>query len=290
MALTRRWRDGWDAFWFRPAPARDLIVARALVCANSLWIVLSRPDLPDVLAWPSPFRSAVTPGMAARFLVFDLPLGVEVALYRVVLPCLLLCAALGVVSRLACGASALLLYHFASLEQLIVGGGLLWFQGLTHSILSLFILSFAVAPTREVRSSPEYRWPVAAIQALFCAIYFLAGVAKLAQAGLGWLAADNVRALVLAQMTRDVMITPWAAWVAASPGLCWAVGVLTVGGEVLFPAVLFSRWVAAVLVPVAVAAHVAIVATLGLVFPNFPMLLLFAPWPAPAVKTATPPE
>ena len=49
----------WDAFWHAPTSARNLAIARILLAGTALWMVLSRVDLPGVLAFPAEMWTGV---------------------------------------------------------------------------------------------------------------------------------------------------------------------------------------------------------------------------------------
>ena len=110
-------RSAWSRFWYRPGSARNLAAARILLSATALWVVLSRADLPSILAFPDEFWLAVSTERRLRFLmVFGL--AGERVLYAG-LHVALLGALLGVLPRASCFASGLLLYHFAPFETIL---------------------------------------------------------------------------------------------------------------------------------------------------------------------------
>jgi hypothetical protein len=269
----------WNRFWFTPASPLGLMATRVIVAGNALWLLLSRPDTPQMVAWPPEFLTAVDGPLAARFLLVGLPVSAEWALFALAHVCLGT-AVIGLFPRASSAAAAILLYHFAPFEQLITGGGALWFQGLTQPILILFLLSFVAPASRTAEWSSEWRWPVAAAQVLFSLTYIWAGVGKLRYSGLAWFSSDRIRDLILAQMSKETLVTPWAAAVAASPLACWSIGGGTLIVELLWPLVLVSGRARAVLVPLAVVGHIGTAGTLGLVFLNLPLVLLFVDWDA----------
>ena len=133
-------REAWAGFWHRPESARNLAVARILLAGSALWVVLSRADLPAVLALPPEMWAGVSAERRWRFgLVFGL--GPERALFGL-LHLTLLGALLGVVPRLSCLLSGLLLYHFAPLETLIRTPNP-YLRGLTLPTLGLLVLACA---------------------------------------------------------------------------------------------------------------------------------------------------
>lgn len=270
------WSARWEHHWFRTADPLGVVAVRVLAAANALWLVLSRPDLPGVLAWPAELWAGYASGSAVRFLVLVLPVAVERGLY-VLLHGALVASLFGLRPRLSCGLAAVLLYHFAPFTQLM-GSGNLWFQGLTLPLLMLFIVAFAAPARLGAPPSWEHRWPLEAARFLLAASYFLAGVAKLVQVGPLWLSGDHLAQMLLLQATRQTVATPWALGLAASPAACWLGAIGTVGLELAWPLALVSRRAAGVIVPLALAGHVAIIGALGLVFLNLPLLLLFVDW------------
>jgi hypothetical protein len=267
----------WERFWFRPESARNFAAARVLLAGTGLWVVLSRYDLPSLLVYPPALWSGVTAERRLRFLLlFDVT--TERVLY-VLLHLALLAALFGLVPRLACFASGLLLYHFAPLESLINSANP-YLRGLTLPALGLLILSFA-RPGEAGRSS-EYRWPLALVQVLLCEVYLFAGYSKLFTSGLGWLDGENIRGHLLL-LNQAAGLDPRGSWgyllasiPAAGVVLAWA-GLIF---ELVFPAVLFSRTARWVLLPAALVFHVANAVLFRINFHNTALLLLFVDWDA----------
>lgn len=268
--MTRKWNE----FWFRPTSRAPLVATRVILALQALWIVASRPDLPLLTGWPDPFWSGVPQSLAIRYAVTrSVPL--EVVLY-VATAAILLAAAFGVAERYTCIAAGLLLYHFAPMEEIITGAPLTSFRGLTQSTFGLMLIGFASA-SRDEEHSGEYRWPVAATQFLMTLTYFFAALAKLHDAGIGWVAADNVRAIAMTFATWGVR-APLAPWLIAHEWVCGAVAAGTMAVELTFPLVLVSRTAAKLLVPLIFLAHVGMALTLGIFFLSTPLLLLFIDW------------
>jgi hypothetical protein len=277
----------WERFWYRPEPPVNLAAARILLAGTALWVVLSRFDLPSILAFPPELWWGVSPERRLRFLmVFGL--GFERLLYGLLHVCLLM-AILGVFPRLSCFLSGLLLYHFAPFETIIRSANP-YLRGLTIPCLGLLVLSFSrcgdalsVLAPRGVTASPpswQYRWPLALVQVLFCQIYLFAGYSKLFSSGFSWVTAGNIRGHLLV-LNQALVQPPQASWgyaLAREPLLCAAVAWLGLALEFAFPLVLFwkaSRWV---LLPVAFLFHVANSVLFRIFFQNVPLLLLFVDW------------
>jgi hypothetical protein len=274
--MRARLAGAWDRFWFRPASPWGLLGARALVTLNALWILLSRPDLPALAAWPREFWAAVDRFTVARYLLVGLPLAGEYALYAL-LHITLVAALVGVAPRASCFTAAVLLYRFAPLEAIFWSRLGPYFNGLTLPILALFVLAFAAVPRRTADWSTEYRWPLALIQILFTFNYVAAWFSKLHTAGWRWISADNIAGMVHSSMLWGVT-SPYAVVVAESRFACWTIGILTMLVETLFVLVPFSRWAARILVPLAALGHIGVVAVLGIVFLNLPLLLIYLDW------------
>lgn len=280
--------SGWDRFWHRPEPAVNLGMARVLLAAVGLWMVLSRADLPSLLAFPPELWTAVTPERRLRFLML-LPLGAERALYAL-LHVTLLGALLGLWPRASAFASGLLLYHFAPFETVIRTANP-YLRGFTIPCLGLLVMAFAqsgdaVTLPRLLRraplppDAPAYRWPLALVQVLFSQIYFFAAWSKLFTTGWAWLEAGNIRGhlLVLSQALTAEPASSWGYALARHPLLCAAVAWIGIAFEFAFPLVLFSRTARRVLLPLALVFHVANSLLFRIFFQNVWLLLLFIDW------------
>lgn len=264
-----------DHVFFRPAHPLCLVAARSLCCLQALWILLSRPDLPALAAWPAEFRLSGGPWLPLRFGMLGLPAGSERGLFFA-LHGLLVAALLGVRPRVTCFAAGLLLYHFAPFEELIAGLPHTAFGGLTLPVLGLLILSFAETPSVRFEPSAEYRWPTALIQLLFSFSYLLPTLAKLRYSGIDWFSADTIRYYALGNAT--VTGAPLSLWVAARPPLCSAIALYTFLLEASSPLVVVLPAFAAAFVVAALAFHVGILLVIGYSFPSLPLLLLLLDW------------
>jgi hypothetical protein len=273
--MTARLAAFWERLWYTPASPLGLLAARTLLAAQALWIVLSRPDLPELTGWPRELWRFVDPALRLRFGIAEATASAEPLLF-LMLHGTLVATLLGVAPRLATLLSAALLYHFAPFEELLVGMPYTSFGGLTLPTAGLFVLAFAVTPRWRSDPSPEYRWPLALLQVLFSFNYLFPGLLKLRYSGLGWFTGPAIEGFLVANdfVTR----APWALWIAGQPALCWAIALGTLGLELGFPLAVVSRRAALVLVPLAVAFHLGIIWSLGYFFPSLPLLLLFVDW------------
>jgi hypothetical protein len=265
----------WERVWFRPAHPLCLTATRAILCLQALWILLSRPDLPDLARWPPELWVLAGRALPARFGIVGLPFAGEQALF-LLLHVSLLAALAGVRPRLTCLASGLLLYHFAPFEEVIARMPHTAFGGLTVPAVGLLVLSFAELPRRGAPPSSEYRWPFALVQLLFACSYFFPLLAKLRFSGPGWFTADNIRYYALGNL--GVTGAPLAAWVAGRPLVCGAIALGTLLLEGLSPLVVLSPAAAMAFIPAALGFHVGIALVIGYFFPSLPLLLLLLDW------------
>lgn len=274
-------RARWDAFWHSEIAPVNLAVARVLLAGSALWVVLSRVDLPSVLAYPPDLWAGVSAARHARFFLLA-PLVLERVLYGVLHGALLL-ALLGLYPRAACFVSGLLLYHFAPLETIFRSPNP-YLRGLTIPALGLLVLSFA--PTagrlfgRAADDVPSPAWPLRLVQVLFCQVYFFAGHAKLLASGLAWPTAANVRGYLLV-LNQGLATEPGSTWGYAVADHPWACALLGWGGlglDLLFPLVLFSRAARWVLLPLALLFHAGNALLFRIFFQNVFLLLLFVDW------------
>ncbi len=272
MKLT----DAWDSLWFRPESPSLVRTFRAILSAHALWVLLSRPDIPDVVRWPAPFFAGISHAELARFGVGIVPASMEWPLFAL-LHLMLVFAGTGIFSRVACAASGLLLYHFAPFEELIAGTPHTFFGGLTVPCLGLLILAFARQPRKAEDPSWEFGWPVTLIRLLMSLNYFCAFLAKLRFSGPLWFTATNISRWTIINMRFGE--APLAQTVASHSTISWAIAIGTLLVEALSPLAAFSRRARLLFLPAAVLGHIGIALTMNIWFPSLPLLLLFVDWP-----------
>jgi hypothetical protein len=274
-------RAAWERFWFAPGDPRTLAMARIVVAAHALWVLLSR-DLPALSGLPAPFWRTVADSARVRFLIAEGHPRVEGVL-AIVAVAALVAALLGLWTRVSCLVSGLLLYHLAPLETIILTPSP-YVKGLTIAVPALIALS--VAPCADAWSlrrthagaAPwEYGWPVQLVRLLIAQVYLFSGWAKLVRVGPEWAAADNVRAWLHFFNQRDQLVVhhTLGPWLAERPALCLLAGVSTLALELLFVSSLFSRMARRVLPALAAAWHIGILFAMNIAFPYLPLLLVF---------------
>jgi hypothetical protein len=271
-------RQSWDSFWFRPAAPLGLVASRVLLSADALWIVLSRPDLAGLAAWPPELWAGVSVGLRLRYLI---PLGAPLA-EQVAYGALLLSlgtALLGIAPRLSSFAAAALLYHFAPFEQILTTATGPYQGGLTLPILGLFVLSFSPAPRLWAASAPDYRWPLVLLRLLLAFRYLFAGLAKLILTGPHWVSAANIEATALLFATYEAR-PAWAHWLVDHPGNASLAGIGLLAFDLLFITAVFSRAAARIVAPLAAVVDLFVFKVFGVFFLEAPLLLLFVDWDA----------
>ncbi len=286
--LRERAARAWDRFWFAHGSARNLAVARILVAAQALWILLSR-DYPGIAGLPREFWADVPLGIQWRFLLFHGHQGLETALYWSA-ALALACAMLGVWSRFSCLAAAVLLYHLAPLEA-VIWQPTVYARGLTVPVLALAVLSLgrcddALALPRRARRTPptspelDYSWQLRLAQLFVCQMYLFSAFAKLDRVGLSWVSADNIRRWILTMVQNpetNVYQAP-GLWVAEQPALCLAIAATALALELTFVLVLFRPTVRRWMVPTALLFHVGIYFTMNLFVATAALLPIFVDW------------
>jgi Vitamin K-dependent gamma-carboxylase len=280
------WIDAWNRFWFAPGSPRNLAAARILFAAYSFWVLVSK-NLAEMSGLPPVFWSQVTASARWRYLVFPGHPELERVLVWIT-AIALLGVIVGVLPRLSCFVSGLLLYHLAPLESLI------WIphpyvRGLTTSVIALLTLSFSpcgdcwtlLRSRRDKMSAgSDYTWPVRLLQLYLIEIYLFSGYAKLMAVGWQWASAANIRNWML-WCTEEVQMRVFHAlgtWIADRPLVCWGIGIGALLFELGLIAVLFSSWARRLLVPLAAVFHLGILLAMNLVFLNVPQLLVFVDW------------
>jgi len=278
----------WTRAFFTPEPALNLACVRVIIAAHALWVLLSR-DLPAFSALPREFWGGVDRTDLWRFFIFPGHPELEYGLQAVAIVSLT-CATLGVMPRLACFISALLLYHLAPLETIY------WtanpFQrGFTVSILALFTLSFSrcgdalrLGRSRPTVPSASYAWPLRLVQLHFAEVYFFSGTSKLYRVGIAWLDPENLRSWFLLFNQQDQIrrlnpiFTSVGPWIADHWLLCLFAGLFGVAANLLFLSVPFSRYARRVLVPDAFFFHIMVLLSLNIFWINTPQLLIYVNW------------
>jgi HTTM domain len=273
----------WDRFWFADAPATNLGVARILVAGHALWILLSR-DPAAFSGLPAEFWRFVADTARWRFLLFEGHPLLERALQTAALVALGT-AVLGLWPRVSCLVAGALLYHLAPLETINYTPSP-WVKGYTITTLALVVLGASrcgdALVLRRAGARPpawEYRWPLVLIQLALAQVYLFAGYAKMLRTGPSWVL-DTVRGYtqLYTQNEEVAVFQALGTWLVAHPALCVVAGCVAMALNLTFWTVLFWRGARRVLVPFALAWHVAILLTMNIAFLEAPLLLLFVDW------------
>ena len=278
-------RRHWNAFWFAPGDPRNLGAARILVSLHAAWMLLSR-DAAASSALPSWFWSWARDEAAQRFLLLPGHPRLESALVGLALAALA-ALALGVAPRPSALLAAALLYHLGPLYTIVATLDPIN-RGLTINVLCLAVLGAAPCgdawsvrpdPRRSERTAADYGWPLRLMWLFVAEIYLFGAIGKLRSDGLTWFAGNNIRRnLVQFEHMHPGTGDRLTAFISASPLLLDALGIAVLCLEATFVACLFSRWARRILIPSAVAFHLAILWSMRIVFANLAHLGLFVNW------------
>jgi len=273
-----------DRWFFEPAPALRLARLRALTGAFTIGYLLvrlrvflnladgaDRRDFDPVgaLWW---LHAPLASGVVRAFVVLTLVLGVGYTLgiaFRIVGP--LFAAAL----------LAITTYHSS-------GGQLLWFENLLvlHVLIvglsrAADVFSLAARGRPAPAAATRYGWPVRLAAVTTVLTYMLAGFAKLRIGGLGWMNGDSLRNHVAYSAARLRLLggapSPLARPLVGQGWIFSPLAVLTIVLELGAPIALVCRRCRWVWVVLAWMMHVAILATMYVVFPYPLSLIAFAP-------------
>ncbi|MGB8398438.1 hypothetical protein [Bradyrhizobium sp.] len=288
IAVVEKIRQLWRRAFFSAEPALNLAAARVIFAVHALWVLLSR-DIPAMSALPPEFWAYVDRTELWRYFIVPGHAGLEHTLQWIAVAALV-CVILGLMPRLACFVSALLLYHLAPLETLY------WtanpFQrGFTISVLALVTLSFSrcgdalrLGGAPAVAPSPDYCWPLRLIQFHLANVYFLSGVSKLIRVGFSWLDPQNLREwfLLFSQQDQVIREAPifniLGPWFADHAILCAIAGLYGVVANICFLAAPFSRYARRFLVPDAIFFHTIVFFSMNIFWNNIIQLLIYVNW------------
>jgi hypothetical protein len=286
--LLGRLRQLWTRAFFSPESSLNLAFARVIFSVHAIWVLLSR-DLPANAALPAEFWSGVDRSELWRYFIVPGHPDLEYALQWAAIATLSL-AALGLMPRLACFISALLLYHLALLETIY------WTpnpyqRGFTVSVLALFTLSCSrcgdalrLGGSPPTPPSPIYCWPLRIVQLHFAEAYFISGTSKLTRVGVQWLDPENLRSwfLLFAEQDQVRRLNPMfhvvGPWIAEHRLLCLIAGLFGVVANLCFLSVPFSRLARRLLVPDAFCFHAMVLLSLNIFWINTPQLLIYVNW------------
>lgn len=170
-------------------------------------------------------------------------------------------------------------------------GQLLWFESLP--VLHVMIVGFAPGADRlalggkrgETGRGVRYGWPLRLAAIVTVVTYVVAGVAKLRIGGAAWLDGDTLRRHVAYSAVRLEALggepSPFAAPFLAVPGIGATAGAAVIALELGAPLALLGRRARSIWVVGVWCMHVAIAATMFVVFPYPIALVAFLPLAGP---------
>lgn len=281
--------DGW---WMAPAPAERLAAVRLLVGGFALCYLLGR--LLHLLSYARFDRAQFQP-VGVLALVLDRPL-LPVAVYIVTL------------ATAACAVPFVLGWRYRVTGPLFAGL-LLWTLTYRHSwgmvfhtdnLLVLQVLILGITPAADAwsldarrarrggdadgadgtRQGERYGWPLRLMCCVVVIAYLLAGVAKLRNAGMGWVWGDELRNHIALDNARKALLgdiySPLATPLLHWDGLFRLLALVTVAAELGAPLALLGRRLAAVWVALVVGFHLGVLALMMIAFPYQMLGVAFA--------------
>jgi hypothetical protein len=284
----------WQRYFFTPAPASDLGLARAVFFTLAFCLYLPQ----DFSEWGTVAPEFWMPIPLFRLLSLPLLPASVIAVVQVVFKVALGLAAVGLFTRVAIAICFGCSLYLLGLPQNF--GQVQHFDTLVAIVCGILAVSRAGdgcsvdAWLRARRSEPaagasgEYSWPIRAIWVMTAVIFFSAGFAKLRHSGLTWVFSDHL-AIVLVRHQYFVSdgepLTSWGLAIAAYPWAPRLFAAVSLATEVLYPLALFSRRARLVLVPAGIAFLVGIRLLMGPTFEPFVICSVFwVPWSRVAAK------
>jgi predicted DCC family thiol-disulfide oxidoreductase YuxK len=258
--------EKWDRYWFEPATADNLGLARILVFGSMAIFYLSTPYLFPVWGWHETFNewggvSSVFWRPIWLFQVLHLPQFSVQTIYLIdaAWKISLVFSAIGLFTRFSNATSFVLCVYLFGLPNSF---------GKTHHLDILLLWAFLIftisrcgdswsvdrliktARTGSDRGSEprklsgEYTWPIRLIWVIMAMIYFEAGVSKLRHSGLGWVTGNSMSIFLQTSqyhVTDAEPLANWGLWMARHG---WSTHLLAAMGlslELSYPLALFSR-------------------------------------------------
>jgi hypothetical protein len=282
---------GWNAFWFAPAPARGLALAR--IAFFGLLALLYAPY--DFRGWADVAPVFWSPVWAFAELGLRPASAPVLAVLQALWKLALVGACLGVATRASLWLSFGLGFYLLGLPHNF---------GKIHHYDAILVFTFLIMacarcgdaltldrwarraltgrPPAVAAPSGEYTWPVRLVWLLLALVFLGAGVSKLRTSGLAWIWSDTLAIFLVQHQYRygnAVPLTSLGLALAQHAWLCRLLAAGTVACELGYPLTLVSRWARRLLVPGALLLQLGIRIFLGPTFFDFMVCNVFwVPW------------
>lgn len=277
----------WNRYWFTPARAGGLGVARIYFFAVMSWLLWDQDvapwaDVTQAIWWPLPlFRqlglTQISPDKAAL-----LHLAFKVCL---VFSCV------GFFTRISSISTALMALYILGLPN-CYGGKIS--HGWTLPLVLMIVFAFSNSGTawsidsfirkrfsRKPQSaeSGQYNWPLKLITVTIALVFFGAGYSKLYRSGLVWIFSDNFSNLLLMHHYWGQPPLDWGLWIAKHQWLYVPMALSAVTFELGAPLGLINKYLKALIFGSLLLMQIGIWQLIGVKFTAYfycyPMLL---PW------------
>ncbi len=286
----------WNHFWFEPATADNLGLARILVFGSMAIFYFVTPYLFPAWGWHQTFNewggvSLVFWKPIWLFRVLHLPLlsTQTIFIMDAVWKISLILAAVGLFTRFAAGTSFVLSVYLFGLQNNF---------GKTHHLEILLLWVFLIMTfsrcgdswslDRLIKTartgagddgerrtiSGDYTWPIRLIWVVMSMIYFEAGISKLRHSGIAWVTGGPMQFFLLRaqyHVTDAEPLTHWGLWIGAHPWASHVMAAMGLGLELTYPLALFGRRLRWIIVSSGMLMQIGIAAIMG---PNFYQMML----------------
>lgn len=282
----------WNAFWFEPATADNLGLARILVFGSMAIFYVTTPYLFPSWGWHQTFSewggvSHLFWKPIWLFRTFHLPQlsSSEIAIMDGVWKTALIFAAVGLFTRFSAGVAAILSVYLFGLQNNF---------GKTHHLEILLLWAFLIFTVSRCgdafsldrllrtgrtgqgpdRKSGEYTWPVRLIWVIMAMIYLEAGISKARHSGITWVT-GGVMTFFLQRsqyhITDAEPLTNWGLLIARHWWSSSLFALMGIGLELTYWTALFSKRLRWVMVPGGMMMQIGIAALMG---PNFYQMII----------------
>ncbi|NDC63986.1 MAG: hypothetical protein EBZ59_08415, partial [Planctomycetia bacterium] len=265
----REWLEAWNAFWFTPADPLPLAVVRIatgalLAWSSAVWLLDANAFFGPGgwLAAQDVWRMNDQPWQWSWFFATESPVVVRLLAATTLLAAVLL--TVGLATPLAAIVSLAGLVSAANRAPLNVFG--------LDDVLGMLLVPLALGPAGAACSLDRLLWPgpraavpsvranvaIRLIQVHLCIVYLFSGLGKLL--GASWWEGTALWGAVANVRYRTLDLT----WLARHPLLTNALTLATVFWEVFYPALVWPRLTRRLVLAMAVAVHLGIGVSMGM--------------------------
>ena len=283
----------WNGFWFEPATADNLGLARILLFGSMAVFYLTTPYLFPTWGWHVQFNewggvSHLFWKPIPLFRILHLPQlsSAEISLIDAVWKVALIFSAVGLFTRFSNAVAFILCIYLFGLPNNF---------GKTHHLDILLLWSFLIMTISNCgdswsidrliktmrtgqndagKKSGEYTWPIRLIWVVMAMIYFEAGVSKARHSGIEWITGGAMTFFLQRAQYHITDAEPLANWGLLIARHRWSselFAAMGIGLELTYPLALFSKRLRWLFVPGGMMMQIGIAVLMG---PNFYQMII----------------